>query len=536
MIRRLYLCVVRLHPPGFRRRFDEEMVSIFDQSAGTSSALSLLGDGLLSLARQWAWRREYWHDLPAAAPQSAADGVPLFSTLDPFRPPASAIIHGLVLSTVMFSLNCFAIRYSWIGILHARMRQIQAQSSPSMAGSNSSNRSAGSNSSTSRDDASAPIPAAFGPVASGSQAAVSPIAREDSALPGAARHSPSLGKGSAELDETKPTGGLQSGNGTETSPSTNPGNAVSELASTKLAGDKLDATARHRVVAGAIANLKQHYVDPPVAQKMADVLQAHEKSGVYDAETDGTAFARLLTLDIREVSHDMHLDVIFSQDPIPQNLAGPTAEDSAQYREIMQRENCTFEKASILPHNIGYVKLNSFPDLSICRKTAAAAMATVNHADAVIFDLRDNRGGEPDTVAFIAAYLFDHPEYWYDPRENTTQKSWTASPVPESRLPHKPAYVLTSASTASGAEQFTYNLKMLKRATIVGQKTAGAAHAGVFYRIDDHFGMGIPETRAINPFSATDWAEIGVAPDVKVNPDDALETAENLAVTSLGKK
>ena len=27
-----------------------------------------------------------------------------------------------------------------------------------------------------------------------------------------------------------------------------------------------------------------------------------------------------------------------------------------------------------------------------------------------------------------------------------------------------------------------------------------AAHAGVFHRIDDHFGMGIPEEKTINPF------------------------------------
>jgi len=163
-------------------------------------------------------------------------------------------------------------------------------------------------------------------------------------------------------------------------------------------------------------------------------------------------------------------------------------------------------------------------------------MAQLNRADAIIFDLRDNRGGEPDTVAFIAAYLFDHPEYWYNPRESTTQQSWTRSPVPGSDLADKPVYVLTSARTYSGAEQFSYDLKMLKRATLVGETTGGGAHAGVWHRIDDHFGMGIPETRAINPFSKTDWAEIGVEPDVKVKAADALETAEKLAETKLRRK
>jgi C-terminal processing protease CtpA/Prc len=80
----------------------------------------------------------------------------------------------------------------------------------------------------------------------------------------------------------------------------------------------------------------------------------------------------------------------------------------------------------------------------------------------------------------------------------------------------KPVYVLTSTRTFSGAEQFSYDLKMLRRAILVGETTGGAAHSGVFYRIDDHFGIGIPETKSINPISKTDWAETGVEPDVKV--------------------
>jgi len=42
--------------------------------------------------------------------------------------------------------------------------------------------------------------------------------------------------------------------------------------------------------------------------------------------------------------------------------------------------------------------------------------------------------------------------------------------------------------------------------------------------------------RAINPFSKSDWAEIGVEPDVKVKAADALATAEKLAVEKLQKK
>jgi hypothetical protein len=302
-----------------------------------------------------------------------------------------------------------------------------------------------------------------------------------------------------------------------------------------VAGDdaKLDGAERRHVIDGVIKNLKGHYVDRDIAQKMADALLAHEKNGDDRATTEGGAFAALVTRQMRGVSHDMHLEVVYSSDRLPDHPGTPTAESLANYRRALERENCTFEAVRILPHNIGYLKFNSFPDVSICRSTAVAAMASLNGADAVIFDLRENRGGSPETVMLIAAYLFDHPEYMYNPRESPTERLWTRSPVAGNRLADKPVYVLISGTTWSGAEQFSYDLKMLKRATLVGERTRGGAHAGVFYRIDDHFGMGIPEVKAVNPFSKADWEGVGVEPDVKVKAADALETAERLAESKL---
>jgi Peptidase family S41/N-terminal domain of Peptidase_S41 in eukaryotic IRBP len=297
-----------------------------------------------------------------------------------------------------------------------------------------------------------------------------------------------------------------------------------------------DAPERKRLMSAVIDNLKKHYVDPEVARKTADALLAHEKNGDDDKVTDRGAFADLLTKQLREVSHDMHLEVVYSREPLPDLRPEPTAEDLARYRKALEQDNCTFKKVEILPHNIGYLKLNAFPDPSVCRATATAAMASLNHADAIIFDLRDNRGGYSSMVSLISAYLFDHPEYMYDPRESPTQQSWTLSPVAGNRLADKPVYVLTSGSTISAAEQFCYDLKMLTRVTLVGETTRGSAHAGVFHRIDDHFGMGIPEARAINPFSKTDWEGTGVEPDVKVKAAEALETAEKLVESRLQRK
>jgi hypothetical protein len=125
MLRRLYHCAVLLHPSSFRRRFGDEMLYIFDQQKGMLAALGVMLDCVSSLLRQWILRPHTGIELPAAPLISpTADHIPSFETLDTFRPRASAIINGTVLSLLVFCMTVFAIRYSWIHVLNLRIREI----------------------------------------------------------------------------------------------------------------------------------------------------------------------------------------------------------------------------------------------------------------------------------------------------------------------------------------------------------------------------------------------------------------------------
>jgi hypothetical protein len=294
------------------------------------------------------------------------------------------------------------------------------------------------------------------------------------------------------------------------------------------ANPTLDATSRHRIIASAIASIQQYHIDPLEAQKAADALLVHERQGDDDSATSTEAFTRLATKQMREATDDHQLELFYSPRAIPERPSGPPPALSTAYRDEMRRLNCAFDRVEILPHNIGYLKLNAFPDTSVCQGTATAAMAKLNDADALIFDLRDNRGGFPSMVSLIAAYLFDHPEYMYCPLENTTAESWTHSPVPGNKLANKPVYILTSPRTISAAEEFTYDLKMLKRATLVGETTAGANHAANLHAIGDNFYVATVEVRTINPYSKYNWSDTGVDPDFKVRAPDALTAALRL--------
>jgi retinol-binding protein 3 len=311
-----------------------------------------------------------------------------------------------------------------------------------------------------------------------------------------------------------------------------PGVSVSDLAF------NIDAAARARVIDGAISNLNEFYVDPEIAKKMADDLRARQKRGEYNSITDGQALAAELTDDLQGISHDKHLRVNFSPAPIPDMPQGPghNPATDAEFRKQMERMNCGFDKVEVLSGNVGYVKFNVFADPELCGPTASAAMNFLANVDAIIFDLRDNGGGDPKMVAFMCSYLFSEPTHLNDLWErkgDVTTQYWTLPYVPGKRFGDKPAFVLTSKRTFSGAEEFTYNLKNLKRATIVGETTGGGAHPVAGHRIDEHFMIGVPFAKAVNPISKTNWEGTGVEPDVKVPASDALTTAEKLAAEKI---
>jgi hypothetical protein len=300
----------------------------------------------------------------------------------------------------------------------------------------------------------------------------------------------------------------------------------------------LDAAARGKIIDGAVAQLNENYVDANVAKKMTAGVRARQKHGDYDAVLNGDRFAEMLTADFRAVSHDKHLRVAFSPARSPVDQTVPSAAELEQNRKDLERNNCFFERVEVLPGNIGYLKFNAFAEPELCAPKAIAAMNFLGNVDALIVDLRDNGGGNPAMVTFVSSYLFAEPTHLNDlwtRKGEFTRQFWTLPYVPGQRLADKPVFVLTSTHTFSGAEEFSYNLKTLKRATIVGETTGGGAHPVAPHPIDEHFTIFVPFAEAINPTTKTNWEGVGVEPDVKVPAADALATAQKLAADKLSR-
>lgn len=297
----------------------------------------------------------------------------------------------------------------------------------------------------------------------------------------------------------------------------------------------IDAATRQAVINGAIRHLNDSYVFPEKAKQMEAAVRERMQRGEYDRITNARQLADTLTQHFQEVSHDKHLRVRYSAEPLPVNNPEqkPDAEAQARQRAFMGARNFGFEKVERLNGNIGYLELRGFVDAELAGETAAAAMSFLHNTDALIIDLRRNGGGQPEMVALLSSYLFDKPVhlndiYWRP--NNSTREFWTKETVPGKKYGNKNVYLLTSKFTFSGAEEFSYNLKNLKRATLIGETTGGGAHPVMFQRINDHFGIGVPAGRAINPITKTNWEGTGVSPDVEVPAAQALQTAHLMAL------
>ncbi|MGH9837018.1 MAG: serine hydrolase [Blastocatellia bacterium] len=296
----------------------------------------------------------------------------------------------------------------------------------------------------------------------------------------------------------------------------------------------VDAKTRDEVIEGALKALNEGYVFPETAKKMEQAIRERIGRKEYDNIASAASFAATLTAHLQEVSKDKHLRVLFNDGSRPM-FGGQNPADRERARVMAAKRNFGFEKVERLDGNIGYLDLRGFENLELARDTAAAAMNFLANTDALIIDLRQNGGGQPDTVAFISSYLFDkrtHLNDIYDRLANTTREFWTSEDVPGKRYGDKPVFVLTSKRTFSAAEEFTYNLKNLKRATIIGETTGGGAHPVNARPLGKNFLITVPFARAINPITKTNWEGVGVKPDIEAAAENALKVARLAALKS----
>jgi retinol-binding protein 3 len=300
----------------------------------------------------------------------------------------------------------------------------------------------------------------------------------------------------------------------------------------------ITAEERGQAISAIAKEFDARYVFPDVGAKVKAALES-EKDRYADIAT-GQELARVLTTHLQEMTKDKHVRVNCSTKklPAPNPSAGPSADAMKKMQENSRIINAGFTKVERLAGNIGYLRLDGFMNPAVGREPLQAAMTFLQNTDALILDLRYNGGGTPLMIRDLCSYFFsgDKPvllNTMYFRNGDRTEEFWTHKEVPGPRYIDKPVFVLTSAFTFSGGEECAYNFQTQKRGVIVGETTGGGAHPGGNIPIADHYMVFIPNGRAINPVTKTNWEGVGVKPDVAMDADKALDTARDLAIKAL---
>ena len=268
-------------------------------------------------------------------------------------------------------------------------------------------------------------------------------------------------------------------------------------------------------------DLESNYIFEDKGLEMQELIVSNLNAGKYNELTSMEDLANVLNEELRDLTNDKHLR-------IRTNDQGQRSSSSPKRRKSYVHG---LGESKIMDGNIGYWEITGFvqPNSTII-KEVQENIARLEGTKAIILDFRNNGGGSPDGVRLICSYFFSSEEEillnsLYFRNRDVKRDFYTITDLQGPYLTTTPLYILTSDYTFSGGEEFCYNMQTQKRATLIGETTGGGAHPVDRFLYKGGLVAIIPVGRAINPITNSNWEGTGVAPEIQVNEEQALEKA-----------
>jgi hypothetical protein len=297
---------------------------------------------------------------------------------------------------------------------------------------------------------------------------------------------------------------------------------------------KLSPELRIKTVRELASLVSTHHPVPHTGKHASQLLTKKLQAGAYNAVASGDELASQLTTDLFSATSDKHLQVFFSATPQKWIPAAPLGSEEEQQREREERQanskdNFGLQRVEVLGRNIGYLRLTRLASPAFATDKVRASMEFLRDADGLILDVRSAGGGDPELAFLLMSHLVGpDPRHVVDMerRGSKAEQVRLAGDVAHHPLQAKPIIVLTSESTFSAGEYLPYILKVLRRATLVGERTGGGAHAGRTFELNPYFSAWLSVARPVVVATGDNWESRGVEPDILVPQDVALEAAQ----------
>ncbi len=184
--------------------------------------------------------------------------------------------------------------------------------------------------------------------------------------------------------------------------------AVAALTMTLIAVSPVRANADDPSRPAPQRNSRSDMFFPTRAKAAGDLLRERAAAGAYDGETKD-ALAAVITADLATVLHDKHVHVFYSEEVLPAaSASGDRSSPAERAEEAAFERSIGFgvQRTAHLPGDVGYIDLRIFAETKPARDRVIDGLAdSVAYSDAVILDLRQNHGGDPDAVARLLSHF-----------------------------------------------------------------------------------------------------------------------------------
>uniref|UniRef100_A0A3B3T5S4 Retinol binding protein 3 n=1 Tax=Paramormyrops kingsleyae TaxID=1676925 RepID=A0A3B3T5S4_9TELE len=278
--------------------------------------------------------------------------------------------------------------------------------------------------------------------------------------------------------------------------------------------------------------LAQNYCYPERLEGIIEAIEAARSNTDILNIPDPNAVAMALSAGMASTIGDSRLLITYEPDFIPKATPVLSSVPPEYLISIIKKS----VQVEVLENNIGYFRIDHIIGEDIAEKIGPLLVENIWNkvllTSAMILDLRHTASGELSGVPYIVSY-FSNAEpptcisTVYDRPSNTTVEFRSLPELLGKRYGvSKDLIILTSKNTRGVAEDVAYAMKNMKRATIVGERTAGGSLKIEKLRVGETgFYFTMPTASVRSPITGESWEVKGVTPCIEVDAGDALETA-----------
>ncbi|PRY05324.1 peptidase S41-like protein [Pontibacter ummariensis] len=311
---------------------------------------------------------------------------------------------------------------------------------------------------------------------------------------------------------------------------------------TEQQSNAFDLAKAHKAIERLAKLLEEDFIYPEVGKAYAKMLRENVASNTYSKFKTHVDFTSAVTADLQAVHPEGHLKLQHQSINVSNNT-------------MVTSETNGVGKAGWIAPGIAYISLHGFTgnteEYNQLLIRLQAVLDDLSTAKTLIIDARPHVGGSLQEMDIMFSYFFDKPTalVLMDTRLDVEKRGGNpltegktlkriAGPegivrrvhqaVPSNKdtaLSKAQIFLLISNKTASAGEHLSLALKRTKRATLIGETTAGAGHFGRTTSLGGGYQAFIPVGRTFDPDTEKGWEQTGIEPHIKTAAEQAFDEA-----------